>query len=422
MALRDSNTFVEPTAATTLATARTQFNNALRSLLTNFQGSSQPSLSGANITRSGSAVAPEDGMLYRHSNANVSALYIADSVHTKSATLDNFTRVGIGVRVENGIEALMSNVNHYEIGELAATPSAAPSIAANGRLYLNVANNNNDGDFVDVGIPPTNGSVSNTMVQLHLTAGGAATSKTTGITGDRLNFAFDSAKGLAGQNAQIRVSAIASNPTAIAFGTINSANTALVHYGGASSAQALAGKDGLNVLSQDGKTYGNVAAGSVSVATITKIGSTATSAQEVAILTPVGTIKMYGHTSAPAGYLACDGTAVSRSTYAALFALIGENFGNGDGSSTFNLPNFQDRMAAGLGTNVNRTKTSTTIGGSGQLTTAGGSLSLSPTTTSVATASKDIASTISAHTGISGTFPSSTVTMAYQGVLFIIKT
>lgn len=49
----------------------------------------------------------------------------------------------------------------------------------------------------------------------------------------------------------------------------------------------------------------------------------------------------------PAGYLNCDGSVVSRSTYSALFAVISTTFGSGDGSSTFGLPNFQNRMAIG---------------------------------------------------------------------------
>mgnify|MGYP002768556283 CR=1 FL=1 len=54
---------------------------------------------------------------------------------------------------------------------------------------------------------------------------------------------------------------------------------------------------------------------------------------------PVGTIIAWPTTTAPAGYLICDGSAISRTTYAALFAVIGTTFGEGDGNSTFNLPN-----------------------------------------------------------------------------------
>lgn len=62
----------------------------------------------------------------------------------------------------------------------------------------------------------------------------------------------------------------------------------------------------------------------------------------------VGEIKMWGTASAPTGYLLCDGTAVSRSTYAALFAIIGTTFGAGDTTTTFNLPDYRGRMPIGV--------------------------------------------------------------------------
>jgi len=52
----------------------------------------------------------------------------------------------------------------------------------------------------------------------------------------------------------------------------------------------------------------------------------------------------------PSGWLACDGSTVSRTDYADLFALIGTAFGEGDGSTTFALPNLQDKFVLGLGT------------------------------------------------------------------------
>lgn len=64
----------------------------------------------------------------------------------------------------------------------------------------------------------------------------------------------------------------------------------------------------------------------------------------------VGEIKNYSGTSVPDGYLLCDGSAVSRTTYAKLFAVIGTTWGTGDGSSTFNLPNLIDRVIWGAST------------------------------------------------------------------------
>lgn len=53
---------------------------------------------------------------------------------------------------------------------------------------------------------------------------------------------------------------------------------------------------------------------------------------------PLGAIIPYGGATIPEGWLECDGSAVSRTTYADLFAVIGTKFGPGDGSTTFNLP------------------------------------------------------------------------------------
>jgi microcystin-dependent protein len=56
---------------------------------------------------------------------------------------------------------------------------------------------------------------------------------------------------------------------------------------------------------------------------------------------------MWPTTSAPTGYLICDGSAVSRTTYSTLYAVISTTFGVGDGSTTFNLPNYTNRMPYG---------------------------------------------------------------------------
>lgn len=62
---------------------------------------------------------------------------------------------------------------------------------------------------------------------------------------------------------------------------------------------------------------------------------------------PAGTIVQWPTDVAPANWLLCDGSAVSRSQYQSLFAVIGTQYGNGDGSTTFNLPNFKGRVAVG---------------------------------------------------------------------------
>lgn len=60
-----------------------------------------------------------------------------------------------------------------------------------------------------------------------------------------------------------------------------------------------------------------------------------------------GTVFPFAGSAAPSGWLLCYGQAVSRTTYANLYAVIGTTYGAGDGSTTFNLPDLRGRVAAG---------------------------------------------------------------------------
>lgn len=61
----------------------------------------------------------------------------------------------------------------------------------------------------------------------------------------------------------------------------------------------------------------------------------------------IGVGKIWFTNTAPLGYLICDGSAVSRSTYSDLFAIIGTTYGSGNGSTTFNLPDLRQRFPLG---------------------------------------------------------------------------
>jgi microcystin-dependent protein len=60
-----------------------------------------------------------------------------------------------------------------------------------------------------------------------------------------------------------------------------------------------------------------------------------------------GDIKTVAYATAPDGWLLCDGSAVSRSTYAALFEAIGTTYGSGNGTTTFNLPSTKGKVQVG---------------------------------------------------------------------------
>lgn len=67
-----------------------------------------------------------------------------------------------------------------------------------------------------------------------------------------------------------------------------------------------------------------------------------------ALGTPAGSVQAFAGSSTPNGFLLCNGQAVSRTTYAALFTAIGTTYGAGNGSTTFNVPDYRGEFLRGL--------------------------------------------------------------------------
>ena len=80
---------------------------------------------------------------------------------------------------------------------------------------------------------------------------------------------------------------------------------------------------------------------------------------------PIGAMQAYGGDTAPEGWLICDGSLVSRTTYSELFAVIGETYGAGDGNTTFNLPDLRGRAIIGEGTGTATDATAHSLGDAG---------------------------------------------------------
>lgn len=70
----------------------------------------------------------------------------------------------------------------------------------------------------------------------------------------------------------------------------------------------------------------------------------------LAKLVPTGAVQAFAGTTTPDGWLFCDGSSVSRTDYVDLYSVIGDTYGNGDGSTTFNLPNLVDKFIEGSAT------------------------------------------------------------------------
>lgn len=82
---------------------------------------------------------------------------------------------------------------------------------------------------------------------------------------------------------------------------------------------------------------------------ITQLDSTNLQSATAQRLMPTGTVVMYGSQTPPAGWLNCDGAAVSRTAFATLYGVIRTTFGVGDGSTTFNLPDYRGNIPVGMG-------------------------------------------------------------------------
>ena len=113
-----------------------------------------------------------------------------------------------------------------------------------------------------------------------------------------------------------------------------------------------------------------------------------------------GIIIPWGSTSIPSGFLECNGQAVSRSTYAALFAVVSTTYGAGDGSTTFNVPDLTDRTV------LSRSNTKALASTMGANTVAaGGTVGGNVVATTLAT------NEIAAHTHTGQTQPGGTTGM-----------
>lgn len=124
---------------------------------------------------------------------------------------------------------------------------------------------------------------------------------------------------------------------------------------------------------------------------------------QVSHANPVGAIMNWAGAADPAdtSWLICDGRAISRSTYAALFGVIASTYGNGDGSTTFNIPDVRGRVPIGAGTGAGLTsRTLAATGGeeTHQLTTA----EIASHTHAIPSAAVNPGGTIGSHVAASG--------------------
>ena len=140
MSLTNSNTYIEPTATTSINSARLKQNDTFRSLLANFYSTEFPT--SINLTAEGVSLALPDGMLYRNETSGL--LYVLDTANKpgSSPIASSFTRRGLGSRTYDTNTELQADLASIETGELSAALDQ-------GTVYLCTAANT----LVDLGTP-----------------------------------------------------------------------------------------------------------------------------------------------------------------------------------------------------------------------------------------------------------------------------
>jgi microcystin-dependent protein len=178
-------------------------------------------------------------------------------------------------------------------------------------------------------------------------------SSNVGSSGMRFNTLHAVAASLTGSMSVGTTATVGGDLAVSGTGTITGNLSTVGNLSSTSNRTSTSTATGALVLSGGAGIGGNLHVGGTIVTPTMPAGTSNTAVATTAFVQnnsiPTGGLMMWSTDSAPTGYLLCNGTAVSRTTYAALFAVIGTTFGVGDNSTTFNLPNYTNRLPVGAG-------------------------------------------------------------------------
>lgn len=425
MAAGNSNTFVLPSQGSSIAVSRTQFNSSLKAVLQNFYSSGTPGTD--NLIDSGSSISSGDydGMLFRNSSTGM--FYVSDSsITTASGRTNrpvggNFTRYGIAWRQQGSLTAAEANISTFDVGEAFVVVKDTAG-ASNNRMYLRVATTGTfTNDFVDIGQPAPGQVTAASLTNYSIS--GQILANTLGRSTE-LTFiprvVIETYANTQNSSTTAALEVKGSSVSNVSIGFTTGTNSSMI--------KQVSSNPGLAVESTNG-IHAPIRSNSFLQTTIT--GSSTN--QAVAVLIPAGVIVAWAGSSAPDGWLICDGTEVLKATYPALSTVCGSTFGSTSGT-VFNIPNLQGRAIYGTSSSITRGSTSTAIGSSFGVTLSGGSTGSAGghnhSTTSVSvnsTSDKDVAATVTVLTGISAAADhthstSSTLTAPGISLNYIIKT
>ena len=419
MATGNSNTYVLPSQGSSIAVSRTQFNSSLKAVLQNFYSAGSPGTD--NLIDSGSAIGASDydGMLYRNSTTGM--LYISDSAITTVSNKTNrpvggnFTRYGIAWRQEPDLATAATNLSTYDVGEAFVVINDTAG-SSNNRMYLRVSPSTNfSAAIIDIGKPAPGQvdatALSNYSISGIILANTLARTTTLTITPRLVVNSIDNTQSTP-TTAAIEVTG-ASALSCVSLGFTTATNSSMI--------KQVTALPGLNIESTGG-ALAPLRSNLILQTTVT--GSTSST---VAPLIPAGIIVAWAGSTAPDGWLLCDGSEISRTTYAALWTICSTTFGSTSGS-TFTLPNLQGRAIYGTSASIARAATSTAIGAAfapGSSTTGSTTAGITVTTgTTNSTTDKDVNNSITVVTGVTSVAHTHTTSGSLPGISlnYIIKT
>lgn len=186
------------------------------------------------------------------------------------------------------------------------------------------------------------------MANLPSNADMTGASVTQGQFRDRLNSVLDYLRDILGSTGTPTAARAALGLGGLA--TLNEVGTAQLGAGAVTAAKLADGAVATAKIVDGAVATAKLADGAVTTAKIADGAVTAAklAAGVIPAAVPAGTVVAFAGSAAPSGWLVCNGAAISRTTYAALFAVIGTTWGAGDGSTTFNLPDLRGEFIRGL--------------------------------------------------------------------------
>lgn len=322
-----------------IKTTTQQYVDEAKANVANYAGSASTSATNASNSASNAETSA--------TNAKTYATNAASSATAAATSATNASSSATAAQSASSTSSNFATSARSSANEALTYRNNASTYATNAKTYMETAKEYSEN--VNVFIP----SVSSTGVISWTNKAGLTNPSPVNVKG---------ATGEAGKAATIAIGTVTTGEAGTSASVTNSGTTSAAVFNfvipkgkdsGITVDSALSSTSTNPVQNKVINTALNKKANTSSLATVATSGSYEDLTNKPTIPTDtaiVGTVIAYAGNTIPSGYLQCNGAAISRTTYAALYAVIGTTYGVGNGSTTFNLPNLTDRFIEGSNT------------------------------------------------------------------------